>query len=182
MKNRPALKQKFDSEIKKKLKAELGLKNSMAIPTITKIVLNSGLGKAKDDSSIIEQMQKEMSLIVGQKVITTKAKKSISNFKIREGMPIGVKVTLRKDKMWIFLDKLINIVFPRVRDFRGLSPKAFDGNGNYSLGIIEHTVFPEIDPNKVTQIKSLQITINTSTKNQDEAYKLLKFLGLPFKK
>lgn len=176
------LKEKFNKEIRPALMKELGLDNIMAVPTITKVVLNSGLGAAKDNPQLIDEMVEEMGFIAGQRPVVTKTKEAISNFKIRENMPIGVKVTLRKDNMWHFIDKLVNIVLPVVKDFQGISKKAFDGNGNYALGMKEHSVFPEIDPNKITKLKSFQIIVNTNAKNDKDAFTLLKALGFPFKK
>jgi large subunit ribosomal protein L5 len=182
MDNRPRLKAKYEDELRNSLKESFGIKNVMSIPRITKIVINSGLGEAKNDHKLIDDMLVEMGQIAGQKPVVTKARKSISNFKLREGLDIGVKVTLRNDYMWYFLDRLIAIVLPRIKDFRGIPTKAFDKNGNYSLGIKEHTVFPEIDPAKVSTIKSLQVVICTDSKDDKVAFELLKQLGMPFKK
>lgn len=179
---KPRLKKEYKDKIQGQLKEELGLDNVMAVPKLDKIVINVGLGDAKDDSSLIEVFAKDLRLIVGQEPVVTKAKKAISNFKIREGQPIGLKVTLRGDRMWEFIDRLINVVFPRVRDFRGLSDRTFDGKGNYTTGISEHMVFPEVDPNKVTRPHGMQITICTSGENDKAGRKLLKLLGMPFLK
>lgn len=175
------LKTKYN-EIKKDLQEELKISNVMAMPKLTKIVLNSGLGEAKNDKDIIDEMLRDMTMIAGQKPVVTYTKKAISNFKIRENMPIGVKVTLRGNMMWYFLDRLISIVLPRIKDFRGVPLKAFDGRGNYAIGIKEHTVFPEVDPTKVTKIRGLQIIICTNAGNDDNARLLLTKLGMPFQK
>lgn len=175
------LKTKYN-EIKKDLQEELKISNVMAIPKLTKIVLNSGLGEAKNDKDIIDEMLRDMTMIAGQKPVVTYTKKAISNFKIRENMPIGVKVTLRGNMMWYFLDRLISIVLPRIKDFRGVPLKAFDGRGNYAIGIKEHTVFPEVDPTKVSKIRGLQIIICTNAGNDDNARLLLTKLGMPFQK
>lgn len=180
--DKPRLKVKFEKEIKKELMQELGIKNIMAVPTVTKIVVNSGLGEAKLDAKIIDEMARDMAMITGQKPLVTKTKKAISNFKIRKGMDIGLKVTLREDMMWFFLDRLISIVLPRIKDFRGIPVKAFDRNGNYALGIKEHTVFPEVDAASVTKIRGLQIIICTSSNKDEDALLLLKKLGMPFQK
>ncbi len=175
------LKTKYN-EIKKELQDELKIANVMAVPKLTKIVLNSGLGEAKNDKDIIDDMLRDMTMIAGQKPVITYTKKAISNFKIRENMPIGVKVTLRGNMMWYFLDRLISIVLPRIKDFRGVPLKAFDGRGNYSIGIKEHTVFPEVDPTKVSKIRGLQAIICTNAGNDEGAKLLLTKLGMPFQK
>jgi len=181
-KQTPRLKKKYQDEIKSKLRKELGKKNDMAVPTLTKIVVNAGVGKeVTKDSSVVEQMVGEITTIAGQKPMVTKSKKAISNFKLREDMDNGVMVTLRRDRMWDFYDKLVSVVLPRVRDFRGVSEKAFDKKGNYALGIREHTVFPEIDTSKMLKIRPLQVVICTSADNDDDARALLKELGMPFK-
>lgn len=173
---------KYEKEIMPELKKELGIKNSMAIPTVTKIVVNSGLGEAKTDNTAIEEMVRDIAVITGQRPIVTKTKKAISNFKIRKGMDIGVKVTLRRNMMWYFLDRIISIALPRVKDFRGIPSGSFDGAGNYTLGIKEHTIFPEVDATKVSKLRGLQVIICTNAKTDDEARKLLTLLGMPFKK
>ncbi|MCA9384014.1 50S ribosomal protein L5 [Candidatus Dojkabacteria bacterium] len=178
----PRLREKYEKEIKSELQKELNLDNVMEIPVITKIVINSGLGMAKDDSKIIEDMLEDIGMIAGQKPVVTKTKKAISNFKIKVGQDIGIKVTLRRQMMWYFMDRLISIVLPRIKDFRGISVKAFDGNGNYALGIKEHTVFPEVDSTKVSKLNGLQVVICTSAKNDEQAMALLKKLGMPFQK
>lgn len=164
------------------LKEEFGYKNGMQIPKLEKIVLNMGLGEAVQNPKIVEGAAEELSIIAGQKAVITKAKKSIATFKLREGMPIGCRVTLRGDKMYDFLSKLVNIALPRVRDFRGLSPKMFDGRGNYSMGVKEQIIFPEIDYDKIDKIKGLNITIVTSAGTDAEARFLLHKMGMPFRK
>ncbi len=159
-----------------------GYPNVMAVPKLEKIVLNMGVGEAKDDSRVVEKAAKDLAQISLQRPVVTRSKKSVSNFKIREGMPIGVKVTLRGDKMWIFLEKLVNIALPRVRDFRGVPTKSFDGRGNYSLGIKEMLVFPELSYDQVDSARGMDITIVTTAKSDEEAKSLLELLGMPFKK
>jgi len=176
------LKDMYLNECVPALKEEFGYKNAMQIPQVKKIVLNMGLGEAVQNPKIVEGAADELSKIAGQKAIITKAKKSIATFKLREGMPIGCCVTLRGDKMYDFFSKLVNIALPRVRDFRGLSPKGFDRRGNYSMGIQEQIIFPEIDYDKIDKIKGLNITIVTSAKTDKEGLSLLKMLGMPFKK
>jgi large subunit ribosomal protein L5 len=177
-----ALKDIYMNECVPALKEEFGYKNAMQIPQIKKIVLNMGLGEAVQNPKIVEGAAEELSRIAGQKAVITKAKKSIATFKLREGMPIGCRVTLRGDMMYDFFSKLVNIALPRVRDFRGLSPKSFDGRGNYSLGITEQIIFPEIDYDKIDKIKGLNITIVTSANNDKEGRSLLRNMGMPFKK
>jgi large subunit ribosomal protein L5 len=169
-------------EIAKELQKELDVKNVMALPKLTKIVINSGLGEAKLNKDIIDEMVRDVAMIAGQKPVVTMTRKAISNFKIRENMPIGVKVTLRGDMMWYFLDRLISIVLPRIKDFRGVPVKSFDGRGNYAVGIKEHTVFPEVDATKVSKLRGLQVIICTNTGNDDQARLLLEKLGMPFQK
>jgi len=176
------LQKKYNEEVKKTLQNKFNYKSSMQIPTIKKIVLNMTAGKEVTNSKAIEEVANELQVISGQKPIETKARKSLASWKLREGMPMGSKVTLRRDKMWDFLQKLIDIVIPRTRDFRGLSPKSFDGHGNYSMGIKEQIVFTEIDFDKIRKIKGLDVIIVTSTDSNEEAFELLKLLGLPFKK
>ena len=175
------LAEKYESEIRGKLKEKFSLKNIFEVPKLDKIVVNIGVGEAVSDSKIINKAIEDLSLITGQKPVITKAKKSIAGFKLRKGLNIGCKVTLRKKRMFEFLDRLIFIALPRVRDFKGLSKKSFDGNGNYSIGIKEQIIFPEIDYDKVDKIRGMDITIITSTTNQDHAYELLKSFNLPFK-
>ena len=177
-----ALKDIYNNECVPALKEEFGYTNGMQIPQIKKIVLNMGLGEAVTNPKIVEGAAEELTRISGQKAVITKAKKSIATFKLREGMPIGCCVTLRGDKMFDFLSKLINIALPRVRDFRGVSPKGFDGRGNYSMGVQEQIIFPEIDYDKIDKIKGLNITIVTSANTNEEGLSLLKMLGMPFKK
>jgi large subunit ribosomal protein L5 len=177
-----ALKDIYEKECVPALKEEFGYSNVMQIPQIKKIVLNMGLGEAVTNPKIVDGAAEELTRIAGQKAIITKAKKSIATFKLREGMPIGCCVTLRGDKMYEFFSKLVNIALPRVRDFRGLSPKGFDGRGNYSMGIQEQIIFPEIDYDKIDKIKGLNITIVTSADSNEEGRSLLRNLGMPFKK
>ena len=174
------LQEQYNSEISKNLFKKLNYKNIHEVPKISKIVLNLGLGEAKDDAKIIEKAQEELSLIAGQKAIKTKAKKAIAGFKIRAGMPLGVSVTLRNKIMYEFLDRLINIAIPRIRDFRGLNSKSFDGNGNYTLGIKEQIIFPEINYDKIDKVRGLDITICTSASSNEEAIELLKYFNMPF--
>jgi large subunit ribosomal protein L5 len=176
------LKEQYMKEIGPALKDELGLKNTMQIPRIEKIVLNIGLGEAMDNPKAMDSAVADMVSITGQRPVITKARKSISNFKLREGRAIGAKVTLRGDKMWAFLDRLINIALPRVRDFRGISGNAFDGRGNYTLGLKEQLIFPEIDYDKIDKIRGMEITIVTSAENDSQAYALLQKFGMPFGK
>ena len=175
------LAEKYESEIRLKLKEKFSLGNIFEVPRLDKIVVNIGVGEAVTDSKVINKAIEDLSLITGQKPVVTKAKKSIAGFKLRKGLNIGCKVTLRKKRMFEFLDRLIFIALPRVRDFKGLSRKSFDGNGNYSIGIKELIIFPEIDYDKVDKIRGMDITITTTTSNQDHAYELLKSFNLPFK-
>lgn len=176
------LKEKYYKTLKKEIAEELKLSNEMATPTINKIVLNTGLGEALKDSKILDLMAEDITLITGQKSVIAKSKNDISNFnRLKKGDKIGVYVTLRGEKMWSFLDKLISIVLPGVKDFRGISKKSFDGSGNYSMGLKQHAVFPEVDQNRLDKSRGLQITIQTSAKDNDSAYTLLKKLGMPFR-
>jgi large subunit ribosomal protein L5 len=177
-----ALREYYKNECIPALQKEFGFKNIMEIPYIEKIVLNMGLGEAVQNPKIIEGAVEELTRIAGQKAVVTKAKKSIATYKLREGMPIGCRVTLRGDKMYDFFSKLVNISLPRVRDFRGLSPKGFDGRGNYSMGIKEQIIFPEIDYDKIDKIKGLNITIVTSARTDESGRFLLKLMGMPFRK
>ncbi len=177
-----ALKDYYYNECVPALKEEFGYTNIMQVPKLEKIVLNMGLGEAVQNPKIIDGAVDELTRIAGQKAVVTKAKKSIASFKLREGMPIGCRVTLRGDRMYDFLSKLVNIALPRVRDFRGMSPKWFDGRGNYSLGIKEQIIFPEIDYDKIDKIKGLNITIVTSAPTDNEGRALLGLMGMPFKK
>jgi large subunit ribosomal protein L5 len=171
----------YKNEIAAKLKEELGLDNVMQVPRITKITLNMGVGGASQDKKLIDGAVADMQLISGQKPIVTNARKSIAGFKIREGWPIGCKVTLRGDRMYEFLDRLVGITIPRIRDFRGFSPKAFDGRGNYSLGLKEQIVFPEVDYDKIDRIRGMDITITTTARTDDEGRALLRAFQFPFK-
>ena len=172
--------QEFNNNIKPQLMKKFNYKNIHQIPKLKKIVLNMGIGDAKDDSKILDKAQEELSLITGQKAIKTKARKAIAGFKIREGMPLGVSVTLRNKIMYEFLERLINIAIPRIRDFRGLNPKSFDQNGNFTMGIKEQIIFPEINYDKIHKIRGLDITICTSANNQSEAIELLRSFNMPF--
>ena len=174
------LSEEFKKNIKQKMMDTYKYENIYQIPKISKIVLNMGIGEAKEDSKVLDKAQEELSLIAGQKAIKTKAKKAIAAFKIREGMSLGVSVTLRNKIMYEFLDRLINIAIPRIRDFRGLNPKSFDGNGNYTLGIKEQIVFPEINYDKIDKIRGLDITICTTSSTNKEALELLKNFNMPF--
>ena len=174
------LAKEFNDNIKSKLFEKFQYKNIHQVPKITKIVLNMGIGEAKEDSKILDKAQEELTLIAGQKAIKTKAKKAISNFKIRTGMSLGVSVTLRNKIMYEFFDRLINIALPRIRDFRGLNPKSFDGKGNFTIGIKEQIIFPEINYDKIDKVRGLDITICTSVGNDLEALELLKNFNMPF--
>lgn len=176
----PRLKDKYQSEVIPAMQQKFGYTNVMEAPRLEKVVLNMGVGKAIANAKILDAAAGDLAIIAGQKPVITRARKSISNFKLREGMPIGAKVTLRGDRMYEFLDKLMNINLPRVRDFRGVSPKSFDGRGNYSLSVKEQLVFPEIDYDEVEQIQGMDITIVTSARTDEEAKALLEFLGMPF--
>ena len=175
------LKEKYTNEVVPQLKETFEYKNIQEVPKLEKIVLNMGLGEAVRNPKIVESAAKELALIAGQKPVITRAKKPIANFKLRADLPIGCKVTLRREKMYEFMDRLVNIALPRVRDFRGISGKAFDGRGNYSLGITEHIIFPEIDYDKTDAIKGLNITVVTTAKTDEEGKKFLKLMGMPFK-
>lgn len=177
----PTLKKFYSETLKSQLKEELQLKNVMEIPKLEKIVLNHGVGAAVSDKKLVDIAVKEMSTIAGQAAVPTIAKKSVANFKLREGMPIGAKVTLRGDRMYEFLERFISIALPRVRDFRGISDKGFDGRGNYTMGIKEQIIFPEINIDKINRITGMDVTFVTSGRNDKEAYALLKGLGLPFR-
>ncbi|NCZ57448.1 MAG: 50S ribosomal protein L5 [Actinobacteria bacterium] len=175
------LKSRYRSEIAPALKSQFGFKNPMQIPTLVKIVVNMGVGEAARDSKLIEGAVRDLATITGQKPQVTKSRKSIAQFKLREGQPIGAHVTMRGDRMWEFADRLLSISLPRIRDFRGLSPKQFDGKGNYTFGLTEQVVFPEIEQDKVDRPRGMDITIVTTAKNDDEGRALLKALGFPFK-
>ena len=174
------LQEKFQNELMGELQQKLGLKNPMEVPRITKITLNMGVGGAIADKKVLENARADMEKIAGQRPVTCKARKSVAAFKIRDGMPIGCKVTLRGSRMWEFLDRLTAIALPRVRDFRGISRNAFDGHGNYSLGLTEQLVFPELNPDKFTLVQGMNITIVTTVDSDDEARELLERLGMPF--
>ena len=173
---------KYKEEIAPKLLKEFNYKSSMQVPTITKVSINMGLGEGSQNNKLIQDAVEELSLIAGQRAVVTRAKKSIAAFKLRDGMPVGCRVTLRRERMWAFLDKLFNVALPRVRDFRGIPDRGFDGRGNFTLGIKEHTIFPEIDLDKVDRTKGMNITIVTTAKTDKEGKALLKLLGMPFKK
>jgi large subunit ribosomal protein L5 len=175
------LKQRYQKDIAPAIAKEFGIKNPMAIPRLEKIVLNMGMGEAIANSKVLDTAVAELTSIAGQKPVITKAKKSIASFKLRQGMPIGVMVTLRGDRMYEFFDRLVSVALPRVRDFRGVSPKAFDGRGNYTIGIREQLIFPEIDFNKVDKLRGMNISIVTSARNDEQARALLKSLGMPFR-
>jgi len=177
----PRLYSHYNENLVKALKEEFGYKSVMEIPKLLKISLNQGVGRATQDKKAVESAAEEMTIIAGQKAVITKAKTSISNFKLREEQPIGTRVTLRNERMWEFLDRLISVALPRVRDFRGINDKSFDGRGNYTLGITEQIIFPEIDLDKVPKITGMNVTFVTSARTDQEAYALLKGLGMPFK-
>ena len=176
----PNLKAKYNAEIAPALMQKFGYKSVMQIPRIEKVVVNCGCGEARDNSKVLDSVVNDLATITGQKPIITKAKKSVANFKLREGMPVGAKVTLRQDKMWEFLDRLFNVALPRVRDFRGINPNAFDGRGNYALGLKEQLIFPEIEYDKIDKIRGMDIVICTTAKTDEEAKELLTLLGAPF--
>lgn len=175
------LKEVYNKEIAPKLKEELGLKNVMEIPRITKITLNMGVGEALADKKVLENAVSDLEKIAGQKAVVTKARKSIAAFKVREGWPIGCKVTLRREKMYEFLDRLVSIAIPRIRDFRGISPKQFDGRGNFSMGVNEQIIFPEIEYDKIDKLRGLDICISTTARNDDEGRALLRAFNFPLK-
>lgn len=176
------LKEKYRNEVVPALMQQFGYKSVMQAPRLVKICLNQGVGEATGDKKLIDNAVAEMTMIAGQKAVPTRARRSVSNFKLREGMPIGVRVTLRGDRMYEFLDRLIHVALPRVRDFRGINDKSFDGRGNYNMGLSEQIVFPEIDLEKVSRVSGMDITFVTTAKTDAEALALLKALGLPFKK
>jgi large subunit ribosomal protein L5 len=175
------LKERYQKEIAPAIAKEFSIANPMAIPRVEKIVINMGMGEAISNSKILDTAADELRAITGQKPVITKAKKSIASFKLRQGMPIGVMVTLRGDRMYEFLDRLVSIALPRVRDFRGVSPKAFDGRGNYTIGVREQLIFPEIDFNKVDKLRGMNISIVTTARDDEQARALLKSLGMPFR-
>ena len=177
---KPRMKGIYDDTIVKAMTDKFGYKNALEVPRLEKIVLNMGVGEATQDKKKVEQAASEMELIAGQKPVVTKAKKSIAQFKLREGMPIGVKVTLRRERMYEFLDRFITIALPRVRDFRGLNPKSFDGRGNYACGIREQIIFPEINYDRIDKVRGMDVIVTTSAKTDDEARELLRLFGFPF--
>lgn len=178
----PRLKYKYNSEVSKKLMEQFNFSNVMEIPKLKKVVLNMGIKDGVKDIKIVEHAAEELALICGQKPVITKAKKSIAGFKLRDGMPVGLKVTLRKARMWEFVDRVINVAMPRIRDFRGYSPKAFDQKGNYTFGIKEQNIFPEVPFDKIKRVQGMDVTFVTSAKNSEEGRKLLELLGFPFRK
>ena len=175
------LKEVYNNELRAKLKEELGLANVMEVPRLTKITLNMGVGEALGDKKVLENAVSNMEQISGQKPVVTRARKSIAGFKVREGWPIGCKVTLREDRMYEFLERLISISIPRIRDFRGISPKSFDGRGNFAMGVTEQIIFPEIDYDKIDKIRGMDITITTTARTNEEGLALLKAFNFPFK-
>jgi large subunit ribosomal protein L5 len=177
---RPRLKEQYESELRPQLKDELALKSVMQVPRVAKITLNMGVGEAKTEAKQLDAAIEELTIIAGQRAQVRKARRSVAQFKLREGMPIGAKVTLRGDRMYEFLDRLVSIALPRIRDFRGLNPRSFDGRGNYSLGIREQIIFPEIDYDDVQQVRGLDVTLTTTAENDEQAFALLRGLGLPF--
>ncbi|RDC60275.1 50S ribosomal protein L5 [Alteripontixanthobacter maritimus] len=176
----PRMRQRYDDEIVKAMTEKFGYKNRLEVPKIEKITLNMGVGEASQDKKKVQTAAEELALIAGQKPVITKAKKSIAQFKLREGMPIGTKVTLRRERMYEFVDRLVTIAMPRIRDFRGLNPKSFDGNGNYAMGLKEQIVFPEISYDRIDVVRGLDVIVTTSAKTDDEARELLRLFGFPF--
>jgi large subunit ribosomal protein L5 len=176
----PRLKAKYEAEIAKAMTDKFGYKNAMEVPKLEKIVLNMGVGEASQDKKKVQTAAEEMALIAGQKPVITKAKKSIAQFKLREGMPIGAKVTLRRERMYEFLDRLVTVAMPRIRDFRGLNPKSFDGRGNYAMGLKEQIIFPEISYDRIEKVRGMDIIVTTTAKTDDEARELLRLFGFPF--
>jgi large subunit ribosomal protein L5 len=178
----PRLKTTFEQEVRPRLKDELGLSSTMQVPRLQKITLNMGVGEAKTDAKVLDSAIDELTTIAGQRAQVRKARKSIAGFKVREGMPVGARVTLRGDRMWEFLDRLVSIALPRIRDFRGLSPRSMDGRGNFSLGIREQIIFPEIDYDQIAGIRGLDVAITTTAGNDEEGLALLRALGMPFQR
>ena len=176
----PRLKDKYTEEVAPALMKKFSYSSPMQVPRLDKIVVNCGCGDCRDNAKALEAVVKDITAITGQKAVVTKARKSVANFKVREGMNVGVKVTLRQDRMWEFLDRLLNVALPRVRDFRGINPNSFDGRGNYALGVKEQLIFPEIDYNKIDKIRGMDIIIVTTAKTDEEARELLKLMGAPF--
>jgi large subunit ribosomal protein L5 len=179
--NRPRLKERYEDELRTQLKGDLGYGSLMRVPRVSKITLNMGVGDAKVETKALDAAIEELTTIAGQRAQVRKARKSIASFKLREGMPIGARVTLRGDKMWEFLDRLVSIALPRIRDFRGLAPESFDGRGNYSIGIREQIIFPEIEYDDVQTVRGLDVAITTTAQDDDEGLALLRGLGLPFR-
>jgi large subunit ribosomal protein L5 len=177
----PRLKERFNTEIRSALKAELGLANTMEVPRLVKVVVNMGVGRATQQASLLEGAQRDLELITGQKPQVTRARSSIAGFKLREGQPIGARVTLRGDRAWEFLDRLISIAIPRIRDFRGLSAKSFDGRGNYTFGVNEQLIFPEIDYDRIDTVRGMDITIVTTARTDEEGRAFLRAYGFPFR-
>ena len=180
--SRPRLKERYLAEVRDQLKSELGLGNVMEVPRLEKIVINMGVGRATQQASLIEGAQRDLEVITGQKPVVTRAKKSIAGFKLREGQSIGVKATLRGDRAWEFFDRLLSLAIPRIRDFRGLSPRSFDGHGNYTFGVTEQLIFPEIDYDKIDTVRGMDITIVTTAATDDAGRALLRTLGFPFRR
>jgi large subunit ribosomal protein L5 len=180
--HKPRLKEKYQKEVVPALMEKFKYSSVMQVPRVEKVVINRGIGAASADKKLVDSGVDELTLIAGQKAVATKAKKSVSNFKLREGMPIGAKVTLRGDHMYEFIDRLVSVALPRVRDFRGINEKGFDGRGNYTLGIKEQIIFPEISIEKITRMSGMDITFVTSAKSDEESYEMLKSMGLPFRK
>jgi large subunit ribosomal protein L5 len=178
----PRLKERYTAETRPALQQELGMRNVMQVPRLDKIVLNSGVGGAVAQQSLLDGAVEDLTVITGQKPVVTRAKKSIAGFKLREGMPIGVKVTLRGDRMWEFFDRLVSLAIPRIRDFRGMSPDSFDGRGNYTFGVTEQLIFPEIDYDKIDTVRGMDVTIVTTARTDDEGRALLRALGFPFRR
>ena len=178
--NMPNLKKKYQDEVAPALMQKFGYKSTMQIPRLEKIVVNVGCSEARENAKVLDAVVRDLTTITGQKAVVTKAKKSVANFKLREGMPIGAKVTLRGDKMWEFLDRLFNVALPRVRDFQGINPNSFDGRGNYALGIKEQLIFPEIEYDKIDKIRGMDIVMVTTAKTDEEARELMKLVGAPF--
>ncbi len=176
----PRMKARYDDEIVKAMTEKFGYKNRLEVPRLEKITLNMGVGEASQDKKKVQIAAEEMALIAGQKPVITKAKKSIAQFKLREGMPIGAKVTLRRERMYEFVDRLVTIAMPRIRDFRGLNPKSFDGRGNYAMGLKEQIIFPEISYDKIEKVRGMDIIVTTTAKSDDEARELLRLFGFPF--
>jgi large subunit ribosomal protein L5 len=179
--NMPRLKERYETELRPKLKDDLGFESIMRVPRITKVTLNMGVGDAKVEAKALDSAIEELTTIAGQRAQVRKARKSIAGFKLREGMPIGARVTLRGDRMWEFLDRLVSIALPRIRDFRGLGPESFDGRGNYSIGIREQIIFPEINYDDIQTVRGLDVAITTTAQNDDEGLALLRGLGMPFR-